>query len=304
MAGNFSYVIKAYLGSPQFASLAVSTRYNWQRALVLAEAGLGSLSTDVVRPALVQAHLDELAMFPGKQEIAKTALKAVEKWAMVRDLLPYPITTGVQTIGSDGGHEPWTDDEIEIAQQNARPDLAKVVALAINTGQRGSDIVRMRWSDIEDQDGRKGIAVTQQKTGKRLWIPLTAEFSQRLYSWDKAPPFFLVLAPDGRQFTRNRLSHDWSIERDSNPALKGHKERGLVLHGLRASTVVRFRKMGFTELEISSYIGMSEPMVARYSRLANQKNMALATVERIENFRADRIKSLQDKPLKYKDTSL
>jgi integrase len=175
----------------------------------------------------------------------------------------------------------------------ARQDLAHVIALAIETGQRGSDIVKMRWSDLTEHSGRQGIGVTQQKTGKGLWIPLTSQFVQTLSAWEKKPPFFLVLAPDGRQYSRNRLSHEWALERDSNPTLASL--RGKVLHGLRATTVIRLRRMGFTELEISSFIGMSEPMVARYSRLANQQKSALATVERIENLHGNKINSLQEK---------
>lgn len=304
MPGSFSQVVKKYLASPQFKELAESTRYHWKLELDLAEASLGHLEVGVVRPSLIQAHLDGLADFPGKQTVARTALKALEKWAVVRDELPFPITTGTEVIRSGGGHEPWTDEEIGLAIQSARVDLARVISLAVQTGQRGSDIVKMRWSDIEEQEGRKGICVTQQKTGKKLWIPLTADFASEISEWERSPPFFLVLAPDGRPFTRNRLSHDWSRERDTNPALSTHKERALVLHGLRASTVVRLRKDGFTDLEIATYIGMSPPMVTRYSRLADQKKMAIATIERIENFRNQKSKTLQNKSLKSNDPTL
>lgn len=292
MPGKFSAVIDQYLSSPQFDRLAQATQSNWKRALLLAQKTMGTFEIEDVNSSIVQAHLDGLSDFPGKQEVAKAALKQVEKWGLVRNLLPHPITVGVETIGSDGGHEPWSDSEVDVAMTSARPDLAKAVALAVNTGQRGSDIVKMRWSDIEVHDGRTWVNVVTQKTKRQLSIPLL--FGLQIDRWDRKPPFYLVLAPDGRQFSRNRLSHDWALERDSNPSLAQHKERGLVLHGLRASTVIRLRMMGFTELEISSLIGMSEPMVARYSRLANQKKMALASVERIENFRGNNIKRLQE----------
>ncbi len=293
MPGKFAIVIDQYLNSPQFDRLAKATQSNWKRALLLAQKTMGRLETDSINSSIVQAHLDGLSDFPGKQEIAKAALKQVEKWALVRNILQHPITVGVETIGSDGGHEPWSDNEIETAITSARPDIGKAVALAINTGQRGSDIIKMRWSDIETHDGRTWVNVVTQKTKRQLSIPLL--FGLQIDRWERKPPFYLVLAPDGRQFTRNRLSHDWAIERDTNEALAQHKERGLVLHGLRASTVIRLRMMGFTELEISSLIGMSEPMVARYSRLANQKKMALASVERIENFRGNNVSKLREK---------
>lgn len=53
----------------------------------------------MVRPALVQQFLDGLADRPGAQQRARVAIKAVERWALVRDLMPFPITTGTEIIG-------------------------------------------------------------------------------------------------------------------------------------------------------------------------------------------------------------
>jgi integrase len=260
--------------------LALSTRRIRSSILRLAESPntLGPIPVDLIRPSLVQAFLDGLAATPGRQKNARTTLKAVEAWALVRDLLPFPITTGTYCVSSDGGHEPWSDAMVELAERHAREDLARVVTLAVHTGQRGSDIVRMRWSDVEEQDGHQGINVTQQKTGLRLWVPFTAELAEQLQTWERRPPFFLVLKPDGTPYTREHLSWHWNKERDTNPALEPLKGAGLVLHGLRATAVVRLRKRGATPLQIASMVGMSEPMVARYSRLADQRDLALAAV--------------------------
>ena len=297
MPGNFSSVIRTFLDSGYFRGLGESTIDHWKRELLLAEVTLGHFDVAAVRPSIIQAHLDGLADYPGKQSTAKTALKALESWAIVRDLLPNTITLGTKVIGSDGGHEPWTDQEVADAIEHARPDLARAVLLAVSTGQRGSDIVKMRWSDIEEKGGRFGVNVIQKKTGVRLFVPFTHEFSAKVQKWERRPPFYLVLAPDGRPFSRSRLSHDWTYERQDNPALASHKQRELVLHGLRATACVRLNSQGATTLEISSMIGMSEPMVARYCRLANKNRLAMQAIERIDN-----IKTLQTNPLKSKDT--
>jgi len=102
--GSFAKVIRAYLSSPKFDSLAQATRGSYRYVLSLAERPdtLGAYPVDVIRPALVQAFLDGLADRPAQQQKAQTALKAVEKWALVRDLLPYPITTGTEAPGGSG----------------------------------------------------------------------------------------------------------------------------------------------------------------------------------------------------------
>ena len=282
MPGTFAAVIKAFRDSPHFASKSEGTKKLWKRALDLAEeeGGLGGCSVQVIRPAIIQGFLDGLADKPGNQMNARTALKAVEKFALVRDLVPYPFMTGTSIIQSDGGHEPWTFEQVALAEQHARPDLARVVTLMVHTGQRGSDIVRMRWSDIEKINGREGINVIQKKTGIRLWVPFTSELSVRMACWERKPPFYIVLKPDGQPYSRELLSWHWNYERGHNEQLKPISD--LVLHGLRATAVVRARKAGATVLEIASMIGMSEPMVARYSRLADKTELSLAAVVRLD----------------------
>ena len=227
--GSFAHVIRAYLLSPKFDSLAQTTRGSYRYVLGLAERPdtLGAYPVDVIRPALVQAFLDGFADRPAQQQKAQTALKAVEKWALVRDLLPYPITTGTEAPGGTGGYEPWTDEQVALAERCCRPHLARVITLASNTGQRGSDLVKMRWSDIEEYEGRPGINVTQKKTGLQIWIPFTQELIKAVATWERRPTF-LLLKEDGLPFTRSQLSDQWLIERNTRPALAPLKQAGLV----------------------------------------------------------------------------
>jgi len=132
--------------------------------------------------------------------------------------------------------------------------------------------------------------VVQKKTGVRLWIPFTGELTEAIETWrpTRRPPFFLVLRGDGTPFDRNALSWAWNRERDSNPALAPLREAQLVIHGLRSTAVVRARQRGATVLQISDIFGMSEPMVARYSRLADQRENAMAAVHILDRTRRER----------------
>lgn len=289
--GTFANVIRQFMASsmwrlPPPQGYSESTKRNWGNALRLAEeeGGLGGCSVQVIRPAIIQGFLDGLADMPGKQSVAKTALKALEKFAVVRDLMPIPFMTGTEVIGSEGGHEPWPDSLVALAEQKARPDLARAVTLAVNTGQRGSDTVRMGETDLEEKlcpttgIWRRGINVSQQKTGRRLWVPfIYPEFETIMAGWERRPGPF-ILKPSGKAYTREELSVRWNRHRDTKPELKPIAEAGLVLHGLRATAVVRARKRGLSDLQISNVFGMSEAMVSRYSRLADQGDMAMAAV--------------------------
>lgn len=277
MAGTFANVIRQYQGSAAYKDLAPSTRRNYGSVLRIAEEAIGGFSVQQIRPSVIQSFLDGLADTPGKQTIARTAIKAVEKFALVRDLLLFPISTGTEVVGSDGGHEPWTDEQVRLAETHARTDLARVITLAVNTGQRGSDVVRMCASDVEVNHGHPGINVIQRKTGVRLWVPFTPDLIAAMATWEKRPGPY-VLKPNGKPYTRELLSWHWNHERDNNPALLPIKAAGLVLHGLRATAIVRLRKAGASVMNICDMVGLSEPMVARYSRLADKTERALAAV--------------------------
>jgi integrase len=279
---TFAAVIRAYLASPTFARLAPSTQEGYRIYLKIAELPdvLGGLPVGTIRPALVQQFLDGLSERPGAQQRARVAIKAVEKFALPRDLLPFPITTGTEIVGSTGGHKPWTEAQVQCAERYARPDVARIVVLAANTGQRGSDLCRMTWADLEEVDGRLGINVTQRKTGLQIWIPLTVALQHAIDGWERRPTPIL-LKSNGKPFAnRKQLSMAWERERDRNRNL--WPCAGLVLHGLRATAVVRLRRAGATTVQIVDMVGLSAPMVERYSRFADQKQSALAAVYHLD----------------------
>lgn len=285
-AGTFSAVLDEYEASPTFTKNRATTQANYRRILRWAHDALGALPVDVIKPSLVQYALDKLADKPAAQFNARAVLGAVDRWAAVRDKLPREITKGTEAIGSDGGCEPWTDAQVQLAERHARPDLARIVTIAVHTGQRGSDVVRMRLTDIDERidpatrERMAGIHVVQQKTGKRLWVPLTTTLAAKIAEWRPTirPPWLLVTRPSGEPYTRPLLSWHWNDERATNPHLAPLLEAKLKLHGLRATCVVRLRQRGASVLQICSMVGMSEPMVSRYSRLADQGDMAMAAV--------------------------
>jgi len=324
--GSFAAVVRAFLCSPKFEALSRSTQVHYRHLLNLAERSdiLGAIPVDEMRPALVQAFLDGLADRPAQQKCAQTAIKSLERWALVRDLLPRQITLGTEAPGGTGGHVPWTDEQVALAEQYVRPHLARVVTLAANTGQRGSDLVKMRWTDIEEVEGRPGIQVKQVKTGLELWVPFTAALQTAIAGWKEvmpvagsetnhttrfsetrplsatgaAPvrlPTFILLKEDGHPFTRQQLSDQWLRERNTKPALAPLKEAGLVMHGLRGTAVVRLRRAGATIPQIGDMVGMSAVMVTRYCRYSIQRENALAAVHVLDRTAMEKAAELRKK---------
>src|SRR5215471_4826430 len=166
--------------------------------------------------------------------------------------------------------------------------MARVITLASNTGQRDSVLVKMRWSDIEEYEGRPGINVTQKKTGLVIWIPFTQQLIRAISTWERRPGF-IALKEDGKPFTRSQLSDQWLRERDTRPALAPLKEAGLVLHGLRGTACVRLLRAGANTRQIADMVGMSEGMVKRYCRVSVQRANALAAVHFLDRMNGERL---------------
>jgi len=280
---SFAALVRTYLASSRFGNYADETREVWGRYLRLAADPdrLGAVSLQTIRPALVQAYLDGMAGKPGKQTATLSALKQLEGWAQVLDYLPRPITTGVKAEESDGGHTPWSDVHVDLVERHGREDFARLVTLGANTGQRGSDLVRMGWSDIETYKGTRGINVKQKKTGREVWIPITERLAAAMATWEKLPgPFLKKL--DGHPWTREQLTAAWIRHRDSNRELDLLKREGLVIHGLRGHACVRLLRAGANTRQISDWVGMSEGMVKNYTRFSDQRENALATVHLLD----------------------
>lgn len=280
--GTFAEVIRAFYESANFKRLEAGTQQNYRHYLGLAERpdSLGSKPVELMRPSLVQYYLDAFADRPGAQKMARTAIKSLEAWAVVRDFLPYPITTGLEIVGSDGGHKPWNDAQVALAEEKVSKEwLRRAIILASNTGQRGSDLVRMHPSHIEEIDGRLGINVKQKKTGLELWVPMTRQLVAKMETWPRRPAPFLI-KDDGSSWKRNDLTMAWQREREGNPELEPC--RNLVMHGLRATACVRLRRAGCSILQICDMVGLSAPMVERYCRFASQPENALAAMDQME----------------------
>ena len=170
------------------------------------------------------------------------------------------------------GYAPWPWDAIEHFAQNARSDLWHAAALALFSGQRLSDVLKVKWSDISDGL----ITVRQGKTGKWLRIPIHRRLAAILDGMSRDSVFVLT-SSRGRPWTLDGFKASWSAELNRE-AMKDLREKRLVFHGLRKSAVVTLLEAGATDAEVSAVTGQSRDMVEHYSRQVNQRKLAASAI--------------------------
>ena len=85
-------------------------------------------------------------------------------------------------------YAPWPWDTIEHFATHARPDLWHAGALALFSGQRLSDVLKVMWNDISEGL----ISVRQGKTGKSLRIPVHRRLASILAGVPRASVYVLT----------------------------------------------------------------------------------------------------------------
>jgi integrase len=173
------------------------------------------------------------------------------------------------------GRKPWTREQIKTllfndgATETARL-VRLVVALAYFTGQRIGDIMALRWGDIKNGN----FELVQQKTGKRLVIPLHEVLQQFLPP--AGEPGDRIVQLDGRPIRKYEFYRPFRAER----ARLG-LPKDLYIHGLRKSCAMHMIENGASLFEAMSVTGQSRHVLEYYVKARDQYILAESGVKRL-----------------------
>ena len=249
--------------------LSPGTQRLYTRNLKRARKLWGKLGAKGLQPVHVQAVMKKSADTPGAANNFLSTMRALSAWARHRGKIDSSLCEGVKPFEMHGGHKPWTDEQIKFVHDNFTGPLRRGLLLALYTGQRGSDTVRLGPTMIDDGGfdlGWRG----QVKTGERPWCPILPELAAEMATWEKRPGPF-VLTEFGKPFTRKYFAEQF-LEAKASLVERGITVlEGTTLHGLRATACVRLKRYGLADSMIADAVGMSVAMVERYTRFENKR---------------------------------
>lgn len=280
-AGTFAALITAYKQSPEWQQLAPRSREERVRYLARIEKMWGGLAVAGLEARHVLELRDALGATPAAANGLVRNLSSVMSWAVPRGWREFNPCSHLKMLKVGEGYSPWSWEEIEHFRVNARPHMWHAAALALYTGQRQSDALNMEWSEIEGNL----IGVVQQKTSKRLWIPLHHDLKKVL---EVVPRVVNAIASNskGQAWTVDGFKTSWQAEM-RRPVMAQLKRQRRVFHGLRKSAVVFLLEAGCSDAEVAAITGQSRQMVEHYARAVNQKRLAAAAVLKWENLARD-----------------
>lgn len=273
--GSFKELAMAYFGSPQFQSLAPSSRMNYRRVVEGFLVSHGDRLVAQMRREHVIKIIGAKAGTPSAASVLLKRLRTLCRFALDLGWIATDPTHKVRSFRSKEFHT-WTEEEIAEFEAHWQAGTKQRLAFALHlyTGQRGSDVHRMTWRDVAGDS----IRVVQRKTGTKLTIALHPDL-QDVLACTRREHISIIATEYGKPFSVKGFGNFMS---DSIRAA-GLPER-CVAHGLRKAAARRLAEAGCSAREIMAVTGHKTlAEVERYTAAAEQEHLNRQAIERIGN---------------------
>ena len=284
-ASRFRALVIAYKVSDQYRDLAPATKENWGPWLDRIAEHFGELRIEQfdrpqkIRPVIVRWR----GQWASKPRTADVALQVLSR-VLAHGVDPLGKIAGNPCEGIrrlyDGGNRAdiiWTRADIAALKHACSPEIAHAVDLAVHTGLRQGDLLRLRWPHIGDD----AIRTTTGKSGHRreAIIPIYDQLRTLLAGIPKRAMTVLT----------NSLGRPWGggFRGAFNEAkLKaGLGDRDLHFHDLRGTAATEFYMAGLDKRVIAEILAWEEERVSKIIRTYVDRSAATrATIMQLNKF--------------------
>jgi len=167
----------------------------------------GHMPIDAIAPVHIREYLDirgQTAKVRANREKAlfSHVFNKAREWGYTTGQNP---CHGVKGFKETGRSRYVTDEEFNQVKTHAHPTLVDAMDVALLTGQRPADVLKIQQSDIRDG----ALWIVQNKTGARLGIEITGELAaviQRIQARPrKATGPFLIQDGNGQPLTLSAM---------------------------------------------------------------------------------------------------
>ena len=251
--GQLLSLLQSYQASDDFRQLAQRTRDDYAGIIEhviepeYSDFPLAALKDKRTRGVFLEWR-DKLALKSRRQaDYAWTVLARVLSWSKDRGYIDSnPCERGGRIYRGSRAEKIWTADDEASFLKSSPTHLHLPLLLALWTGQRQGDLLRLPWSAY---DGNH-IRLKQSKTGCRVIIPVGAPLKAALDISAKRSTIILTTA-EGKPWTPDGFRSSWR-KACSKAAIVG-----VTFNDLRGTAVTRLALAGCTEPEIATITGHS-----------------------------------------------
>ena len=290
-SGRFRSLVALYKGSLDYAKLADSTKHNWAPWLDRIGGYFGDLRIaqfdrpEKIRP-LIRRWRNQWADKPRTADYGIQVLSRVLSHAVdpLGKLASNPCEGIAQLYSGDRSEIIWTDADISQLKTKCSPEIALAVNLAVHTGLRLGDLLRLSWSHLGDD----AITITTGKSKHRreAIIPRYDALNDILKGIKRRSTVVLT----------NSRHRPWTADGFGSSFNKAKIDAGLAdanlhFHDLRGTAATRFYTAGLSERVIAEIMGWEEDHVARIIRRYVGRSAATkAVIRHLNEWRTKRAK--------------
>lgn len=291
--GCMAQIIRDYLKSPAYTGLKPSTREGYDFAIKAIETSFFAMTAKQISATgsrtLFMQWRDEIAQkHPRKADLYMSVLKRILWFGLDREMIERHPLERVEKVSNGSRRDViWTDEDIQTFrygklnpdsktkkdkwQKHPAPEpLVRALMLAIWTGQRQGDLLKLTWKAY---DGHS-IYLRQSKTGSHVRMKVSEELKS-----------YLDGVPRGNSVTilTNGQGQPWATGFKSSwrKAVEKAKIEGKTFHDLRGTFVTLAYRSGASIKEIAEVSGHSEKDAETIIR--KHYLVSSAAVESIEN---------------------
>ncbi len=278
--GTISALIAEFKAHSTWHTLRPASQRGYKHFLNRLEAEGGDRPVAAMTRRDIYQLLDRMGGTPVAANYMLSVLRTLLEFGVPRGYRDDNPAIGVKRLKvDDSGHSPWPEAGYSFVMERAPTYLRRMAFLGRTTGQRISDLVKMRPADLTEDGINLRIGKLRDK---RHMVPLTAAQMAEIKSWGvRDLEFFITTPAVGKRCSATYLNHLWNAWRALEDAAEV-RDLKMTIHGLRATAIDDRRRVGTEDGAIADELGMSVKMVSRYLRFADKIASGRASRDRRE----------------------
>lgn len=270
--GSLAALVAAYRASSDYRTIpSAVTRTNDSRYLDLIVAEHGHRSVSGIRPVHVRKMRDRYQEAPGKAHNWLRVFKTLMRFAVANDWRSDNPASEIRPPRL-GEHQPWPADVLAKALDTATPMTRLAIVLALCTGARIGDAIRIQhnWHD------GSLLEFTTAKNKADVAVPLHPLLIEEI---GRLPRKAVTILYDrsGRPFQSTG-----TLQARIRDLMLAIGEDGYSFHGLRKNACCYLRELGLNDTEIGSIVGMTPGTVRHYTKKSRALMVARGAAERVK----------------------
>lgn len=253
--GTMFNLIAEYRASSEFQGRAEKTRRDYARYLKILEEEFGTLPIAALEHRQARGEFkawrDGMSATPRTADYAWTILARVLAVAKDNGRISVNVCErGGRLYSADRAEIVWTEEAIAAFLAEASAPLRQALTMALWTGQRQGDMLRLSWTAY---DGER-ISLRQAKTRARVTVPAGAPLRSMLDAMKekRGRATTILTNTRGEPWTQDGFRSSWG---------KAATRAGLGdlhFHDLRGTAVTRLALAGCTVPQIAAITGHSQ----------------------------------------------